>query len=174
MVVLPVVFAVTKLAIVVTIATIIVVAILEVTVLVVVTEAVLVTATTVTMLRAEEAKAKKRLAWGNLVGPIVVKWLARGNLVGPIVVKWLARGNLVGLVVVELLRGMLTADATKGLEGSDVLKSVIELLRRLRSVAHQGQQRFAGDDSTLNLYSKLTMCCAARANSVPSKLHIEG
>ena len=28
------------------------------------------------------------------------------------------------------------ADATEGLEGSDVLKLVIELLRRLRSVAY--------------------------------------
>ena len=50
---LPVVFAVTKLAIVVATATIIAVAILEVTVLTAVTEAVLVTATTVTMPRAE-------------------------------------------------------------------------------------------------------------------------
>ena len=65
----------------------------------------------------------------------------------------LARGRHIEALVVELPQGMLTADATEGLEGSNVLKSVIELLCRLRSVTYQGQQRFAGDDSTLNLYS---------------------
>ena len=43
----------------------------------------------------------------------------RGNLVELIVVKRLARGNLVGPIVRNLPRGMLTAAATEGLEGSD-------------------------------------------------------
>ena len=48
----------------------------------------------------------------------------------------LARGRHIEALVVELPRGMLTANATEGLEGSDILKSVIELLRRLQSVTH--------------------------------------
>ena len=43
----------------------------------------------------------------------------------------LIQGRYIEVLVVELLRGILTADTTKGLEGSDILKLVIELLCRL-------------------------------------------
>ena len=49
------------------------------------------------------------------------------------------RGRHIEALVVELPRGILTANTTKGLKGSNVLKSVIELLRRLQSIIYQGQ-----------------------------------
>ena len=46
------------------------------------------------------------------------------------------QGRYIEALVIELSRGMLTADAIEGLKDSDILKSVIELLYRLQSIAY--------------------------------------